>query len=58
MNKIDDYKRLFESLPERYVVFDADSPNFTMLAASSGYLEVTGKKLSQRIVQRQDNAGG
>ena len=52
MNKIDDYKQLFESLPERYVVFDADSPNFTMLAASSGYLEVTGKKLSQIIGQR------
>lgn len=50
MRKIDDYKQLFESLPERYVVFDADNPpDFVMLAASSGYLDVTGKSLTQII---------
>ena len=34
MREIKDYKALFEALPERYVVFEAKSPDFTMLEAS------------------------
>lgn len=38
-----DFKKLFFSLPECYVVIKNDPPNFMMIAASDGYLNVTGK---------------
>lgn len=44
-----DFKELFETLPERYVVFEPKSPKFTMIAASDSYLEVTNKTYDQII---------
>ena len=46
---ITDFKHLFETLPERYVVFEAKPPEFIMLAASDPYLQVTGKTRDQVI---------
>lgn len=43
-----DYASLFETLPERYVVFEVAS-QFTMIAASDAYLEVTGKAREQVV---------
>jgi PAS domain S-box-containing protein len=42
-----DYRSLFHSLPERYVVFEPKSPDFIMIAASDAYFEVTGKSADQ-----------
>lgn len=38
-----DYKLLFERLPERYIVFLAKEPAYTILTASDAYLEMTGR---------------
>lgn len=35
------YKKLFYSLPERYVVMQADAPTFTIVTANEPYFEVT-----------------
>lgn len=51
MSKVRDFQQLFEALPERYVIFDAVEPGFTMVAASDAYLEVTGKTRDQVIGQ-------
>lgn len=47
MTETIDYKTLFKTLPERYVIFDSTNPGFTMLAASDAYLDITNKKLEQ-----------
>jgi PAS domain S-box-containing protein len=44
-----DYKKLFTDLPACYVVFDCDAPHFTMLTASAGYFEVTGKTYEEIV---------
>lgn len=43
-----DFKSLFKTLPERYVVIEVAS-GFTMMAASDAYLAVTGKTRKQVI---------
>ena len=42
-----DFQKLFETLPERYVVLKNDPPVFTICAASEAYLSVTGKSLDE-----------
>lgn len=42
-----DFKKLFETLPERYVVLKNNPPVFTIFAASEAYLDVTGKTLDE-----------
>ena len=49
MNYILDFESLFKTLPEKYVVFEAKSPDFTILAASSEYQKVTDKNLDELI---------
>lgn len=44
-----DFKKLFETLPERYVVLKNDPPAFTIMTASEAYLQVTGKSLDDII---------
>ena len=44
-----DFKKLFTSLPESLVVLKNDPPNFMMIAASDGYLEVTGKSREELL---------
>jgi PAS domain S-box-containing protein len=44
-----DYKSLFLSLPERYVVIDTIEPGFTMIAASNPYLQITNTTAVQVI---------
>lgn len=41
------YEKLFDILPERYVVFEAKAPNFNMVAANDQYLLITGKTKEQ-----------
>ncbi len=48
-NQTINYESLFETLPERYVVFSTDSTIFTMLAANEQYLSITGKERNQVI---------
>lgn len=43
------YHALFEKLPERYVVFEPNSPEFKMIGASDQYLGVTGKQRAEVI---------
>jgi PAS domain S-box-containing protein len=49
MNYKLDFESLFKILPERYVVFEAKSPDYTILAASSQYQKVTDKALDELI---------
>lgn len=49
MKELINYKSLFESLPEQYVVIKANAPTFTMIAASEQYLKVTNKTAEQVI---------
>lgn len=35
-----DFKKIFETSPERQILIDADAPRFTMLAASDSYLDL------------------
>ncbi len=49
MKDVINYKSLFQTLPERYVVLKADAPVFTMIAASEPYFQVTGKT-SEEII--------
>lgn len=44
-----DFKKLFDTLPDRYVVLKNDPPTFTILAASEAYLQVTGKTYDEII---------
>ncbi|MDN5275412.1 MAG: domain S-box protein [Candidatus Saccharibacteria bacterium] len=44
-----DYERLFMATPGNYVIIGADVPTFTILAASDGYLKVTGKERAEII---------
>src|SRR6476619_1125120 len=37
------YKSIFEALPGNSVLLTADGPQFTILAASNGLLQLTGK---------------
>lgn len=39
-----DFKKLFTSLPEAYVVLKNDPPHFMIIGVSDGYLEVTGRR--------------
>jgi PAS domain S-box-containing protein len=41
-----DYKLLFENLPDRYTVFHAQGPDYTILTASKAYLEMTDRTLT------------
>jgi PAS domain S-box-containing protein len=41
-----DYKLLFENLPDRYIVFHAQGPDYTILTASKAYLEMTDRTLT------------
>jgi PAS domain S-box-containing protein len=49
MNYTLDFESLFKILPERYVVFEAKSPDYTIIAASSQYQKVTDKDLDELI---------
>lgn len=42
-----DYRSLFQSLPERYVVFGVDAPTFTMLTANDAYFAITNTTTDQ-----------
>jgi PAS domain S-box-containing protein len=44
-----DYTLLFDTLPERYVVFGVDAPVFTMLAANQAYFSITNSTKEQVI---------
>lgn len=44
-----DYSHLFATLPDSYVIFAAQSPDFTMLAANQAYLKVTAKSADEII---------
>lgn len=48
MNSID-YKSLFNTLPDRYVIFEPKAPDFTMIGANERYLDVTGKTKEEVI---------
>lgn len=43
------FEKLFNILPERYVVFNIDRPVFTMIAASNSYLETTNRSRQEII---------
>jgi PAS domain S-box-containing protein len=47
-----DYKQLFEMLPERYILFKADDPDFTFVAASDSHLAMTMNKRENIIGKR------
>lgn len=47
MNQTFDYDALFQSLPERYVVFGVDVPKFTMLTANEAYFAITNSTKDQ-----------
>ena len=40
-----DFERLFAALPAHFLILKPDSPTFTILTASDGYLEATGTRL-------------
>lgn len=43
------YEYLFDVIPEQYVVFDVDTPIFTIVAASDSFLKITGKSRQKLI---------
>lgn len=44
-----DYQKLFESLPDRYIAFLTDDPNFTIAAESESHAEVAMVKRAETI---------
>lgn len=38
-----DYQLLFNNIPDRYIVFHPQAPDYTILTASNAYLEMTGR---------------
>jgi PAS domain S-box-containing protein len=44
-----DYKSVFQTLPEHYVVFDVKKPGFTIVAANDRYLAVTNQHENELI---------